>query len=165
MAEARDAQHAVQLLLDPISDFSSVTAQYIGRCKGGSCSQTGPQTQKVLLDRPPPTLALKNGFETTGDLGFLKGLFGDLDLRFHIMTLTGLQVIQTRYIFWACIIFKGGNHFLVCINRAARFSGLDLILYDGIKQKGVISQIKGPLENFLKQNQYGISIPIYVRQS
>jgi hypothetical protein len=97
LQEAADIQH----LLNPTLDLSTNTAQYARRCTRG-CSEGGPQTQRVLLDRPPPTLVLK-GIERSE--GFLKGLFNDLNLEFKICTARGLQVISTRYVFWACIIF------------------------------------------------------------
>jgi hypothetical protein len=164
MQGVADAQHAIQLLLDPNPDMSPVTAQYVGRCQGGSCAQSGPQYQKVVLDRPPPTLVLKS-FEMTARIGFLQGWFDHLILHLVVFSHAGLRKVQTRYVFGGCIIFKGGNHFAVCINLEARRGGWEVVLYDGMRHNGAAAPIRGSLEQFLKQRKYGISMPFYCRQS
>jgi hypothetical protein len=162
MQEAKDVESAVQLLLDPYPDDSTVTSKMIERCKRCTYSQNVPQRQKVVLDRPPPTLILKN-FQTVASFGLKSGLFDDLGLNFRVCLAGGVDTIETRYVFWGCILLQGGNHFVVCFNRALRTRGVDFVIYDGMLRKGEVTQIVGSLEEFVRKGQYGMNMPLYVR--
>lgn len=167
MQGATDTQHAVQILLDPNPDATSIARKYAGRCT--ACTRAdGPrqcQRKQVIIDRPPPTLVLKKTFEMTSGTGFLKGLCEDLTLDFAVLGRTGLDLLKTQYCFWGCILFQGGNHFAVGINLAARLGGSKLVLYESMRDQGMVTPVHGSWEDFLRRGKYGMSMPIYVRKS
>lgn len=156
LAEATTFAQQVQMLLSPYPAESSTAKS---PSPSGACKHSAPtaQQQKVLLDRPPPTLTFRDFQGGPGK----PGMYQDVTLRFLKWSGAGFEHMQAKYTCWGCVYCINGNHFIVVINKAARQGGSDFICYDGMARPNV-KDVKESFEDFAQKGHI-IALLIYVR--
>jgi hypothetical protein len=145
-----EGSERAQCLLDVWPDRDSE----IPSCGHSECGPQSRQTRPVIMDRPPPTLIVPDLLNAS--------LVPELDLSFFAWRSKGVQIIQTKYVLWGCILNKA-NHFMLGVNKGAREGKEDIVLYDGLQHSGRTRSLKLSLSEFILKNNWSIAQPIYIR--
>lgn len=150
----------VQLLLNPRP--ADNVSRHIPRCKSCKASEPAPQHQLVLLDRPPPTLALQNF--TFGDDHSLAGIFDEIQLTFTAVGPDGMPTtITASYACHSVIFCLRSNHFVTLINKAARIGGANLVLYNDMARDGQLLAVSEDFKDYAGKTGYRVQLLVYVR--